>query len=690
MINDLARQIEKLHQNQGSVLSVLMDAIPDCIYIKDAAGRYLLDNLADRKLLGAESFADVSGKSVFDFFPKDIAQRFFDDDLEVLKSGKPLLNREEPYATQSGEQRWFSTTKTPLHAPNGEIIGVVGISRDITRRKRAQNELGVIQRLLQRLSGPITEADLGHEVAAACRKLFGHDAFVLQLFREGTTVHTLYAEDTAEGAAQPAPIEILPDHRTPLGTELMQSAAGRLVNQPDDKAFAALAVSSKRISKSLMYVPICWEQQVIGILTAQSYTANRYAQPDLVLLQSMADMCGGALARVRIEERLKQSEEHARQSQKLEAIGGLAGGIAHDFNNLLTVIRGRSDLLLGKIDTQHPFYRSMEEIRRTSERAADLTQKLLAFSRRQMFQMRVLDLNAVTADMEKLLQRLIGEDVELVAVPGENLGGVRADPAQLEQVILNLAVNARDAMPGGGKLTLETANVDLDKTYAATRFPAQPGPYVMLAVSDTGTGMDKEIQSRIFEPFFTTKPKGKGTGLGLSTVYGIVKQTGGYIWVYSELGKGTTFKIYLPRIVEPFDPTRTSVVRKLPKGSETILLVEDEENVRALVGEALEESGYTVIVARTPYEAIGICESHKPRIDLMLTDVVMPGLNGRELAERVSPLRPEMKVLYMSGYSDNAVILHGILARDLAFLQKPFTLDALNRKVRKVLGDKAT
>jgi two-component system cell cycle sensor histidine kinase/response regulator CckA len=384
----------------------------------------------------------------------------------------------------------------------------------------------------------------------------------------------------------------------------------------------------------------------------------------------------------------RRVEEQLRQSQRLDAIGLLAGGVAHDFNNLLGVITGYSELVgtqlppdLGRV-RQH-----VEEIRRAGERAAALTRQLLAFSRKQLLQPRVTDLNAIVLDVERLLRRLIGEDIDLVTIVQPGLDRVKVDPPQIEQVILNLAINARDAMPRGGKLTLETANVRLDEEYVRLHREAKPGPHVMLAVSDTGYGMDTHTQARIFEPFFSTKGPGRGTGLGLATVYGIVKQSDGSIWVYSEPGQGTTFKVYLPR-AETVDgdlDARIEAPAPPPPGWETVLVVEDEETLRDIVREGLTAAGYAVLEARHAGEALRVCDQHRDPIHLLITDTVMPGLGGRELAQRVKALRPEIKVLYMSGYTDDTVVRHGVLTEEVAFLQKPFSLDTLARKVRAEL-----
>jgi PAS domain S-box-containing protein len=380
-------------------------------------------------------------------------------------------------------------------------------------------------------------------------------------------------------------------------------------------------------------------------------------------------------------------EQQFRQAQKMEAVGRLAGGIAHDFNNLLMVISGYAEFLLDRIGAEPTVRGPAQEIANAANRATALTRQLLAFSRKQMLAPKVLDLNAVVTENLKLLTRLIGEDIDLVMIPGTELGAVRADPSQIEQVIMNLAVNARDAMPQGGKLTLETANVSLDESYARLHAPAEPGEYIMLAITDTGMGMDAETQSHIFEPFFTTKGI-KGTGLGLSTVYGIVKQSGGYIWVYSELRGGTSFKVYLPRVTasgEFIAPQPSVPIAEVSPGHETILLVEDETNVRQLTRHYLQGQGYTVLEAADPATAIQISTSREGPIHLLFTDVVMPGMNGRQLAHAISSARPETRVLYMSGYTENVIGHNGTLDVNVNLLQKPFTLPALKAKVREVL-----
>ncbi len=387
----------------------------------------------------------------------------------------------------------------------------------------------------------------------------------------------------------------------------------------------------------------------------------------------------------RSREVLKRAEDQLRQAQKMEAVGRLAGGVAHDFNNVLSIILSYGDSLLSELPPGDPMREDLQEITTAGRRAAELTQQLLLFSRKQVFAPSVVDVNEVLANLDKMLQRILGADVDLVTLTAPQLGKVRIDPGNLERAIMNLVVNSRDAMPTGGKLTIETGTITLDEAYAKEHLGVVPGPHVMLAITDTGCGMDKQTMSRLFEPFFTTKEVGKGTGLGLCTVFGIVQQSGGNIWVYSEPGKGTTFKLYFPiaeagpsQLVAEPRPTDT-------RGTETILLVEDEPQVRAVAATILRKKGYHVLEARNAGEALLHAEKYEKPIHLLLSDVVMPHMSGPELARRLARERAGLKVLCMSGYTDDSIVRHGVIAADLAYLQKPITPDALATKVREVL-----
>ena len=401
------------------------------------------------------------------------------------------------------------------------------------------------------------------------------------------------------------------------------------------------------------------------------------------IIEVAGQKCMISIFRDTTEQRLL--EKQLRQAQKMEAIGQLSGGIAHDFNNLLSVIIGYSEVIEERLPTSDPLHKKCEEISKAAQSAASLTRQLLAFSRQQMLEPKVLDLNAIVHNLEKMLRRLIGEDLDFRASLDPQLGNIMADQGQIEQVIVNLVVNARDAMPQGGKVTIETANVDLDESDARRHSPQQSGPYVLLTVSDTGVGMDAETQAHIFEPFFTTKELGKGTGLGLSTVYGVVRQSGGHVWVYSEPGHGTTFKVYLPRTGQPspLEKPDAGVAESLSR-TETILLVEDEDALRELARDLLSDNGYTVLVASRPDGAIEIARQHKGPIHLLLTDMVMPGMNGRALAERLAPIRPDMKVLFMSGYT--GFTHSSLIEKGLVLLPKPFTKRSLLKKVHDVLN----
>jgi two-component system cell cycle sensor histidine kinase/response regulator CckA len=579
------------------------------------------------------------------------AERLHPEDRERVLAQIPTLlsegyvAREYRFRHKDGTYRWISDEQRLLLGPAGKPVEVVGTWSDVTPRKEAELRLSESEEQYRLLfdSNP-------HPMA-----VFDRDTFAFLAVNDASLRHYGYSREEYLAMT-------VEDIRAPgEGPALaVQFDPGR----PQEPTSSSVFYHSTKHRKR--------DGSVIEVEVAASPLTFRGRPAWLALVSDVTER--------------HSLEAQLLQSQKMESMGRLAGGIAHDFNNLLGIITGYGGLLRKRVSADPHLVRYVDDIVKAAERAAGLTRQLLAFSRKQVLQPQILDLNVVVAETEKMLRRLIGEDIQLVTVYDDHLGAVKADPGQMDQVLMNLAVNARDAMPQGGRLTIETGNVTLDRAYAGQHAGVEPGQYVMLAVSDTGHGMAPEVQARVFEPFFTTKEPGKGTGLGLATVHGIVKQSGGHIWVYSEPDQGTSFKIYLPRVdasaagAEPSAPSEP-----LPHGSETILLVEDEASLRDLIRETLESAGYTVLQARHGVEALQVCERHPSAVHLLLTDVVMPLMSGRKLAEEVRTSRPDIRVLYMSGYTDDAVVLHGVLAADIAFLQKPFTAERLARLVREVL-----
>jgi PAS domain S-box-containing protein len=545
------------------------------------------------------------------------------------------------FRTKSGK-----TCEALISAELIEVAGqvcVLATSQDVSERKRAEEAL--------------------RESERRYRLLFERNlAGVYRTTPEGRILECNEACARILGYASPA--------------ELIRQKAQSVYFDPAERA---LTLASLRSQRSLMNLERRMRRKdgsPVWVLENVSLLGGQNGEPE-VLEGTLID----------VTDR-KELEDRLRVSQKMEAVGRLAGGVAHDFNNLLTVILGNTDLVLQQLSPNDPLEADTQEIRKAGERAAALTRQLLAFSRQQVMLPEVLDLNAIVLNLEKMLRRLIGEDISLRSFLEPDLGRVKADPGQIEQIIVNLAVNARDAMPIGGSLTIETKSVELDEAYLLEHVPVRPGRYAMLAVTDTGAGIDGETRSHIFEPFFTTKEKGKGTGLGLSTVYGIVKQSDGYIWVYSEPGQGATFKIYLPIIADELrDSTTPEPVPTIRPGSETVLLVEDEDAVRNLARRTLEGHGYTVLPVQSGEEALALIERYRGPIQLVLTDVVMPAMSGLDLAERLRGLRPAIRVLFMSGYTENAFINRGLLQPGTAFIQKPFAGKQLARKVREVLDE---
>lgn len=622
--------------------TLAMDSSMEGIAIMDNNGEYTYVNFAFATMLGFQNPAEMIGTHWRNVFHPSEVDRLLIEVRQAIErdgrwSGQTLVARP---TRESFPMELAITT-----LPEG---GTVTVSRDVTERQRAEQarvETEAKYRLLVEQVAAITYiAELGTH---------GQWLYVSPQVEQmlGFTAEEWLANSTAW--MQHIPLE---DHPVVEAAENSAIQGGR---------FQAEYRLTRKDGK------IIW--------VSDTAVTVRGSDSHPVMEGIIVD----------ITER-KQLETQLQQSRKMEAVGRLAGGIAHDFNNLLTIIKGYTELALNR-SAPYPEIRSdIERIENASERAAALVRQLLAFSRKQVLQPKTLDLNSIALNLDKLLRRLMDENIEMITRVDENLGSIKADPAQIEQVIMNLVVNARDAMPKGGRLTLETCNTELDSVYAADHVSVRPGRYVMLAVSDTGTGMDQETVAHIFEPFYTTKESGRGTGLGLSTVYGIVKQSGGYIWVYSEPGSGSTFKVYLPRVDEVvLGVAGEKQLKDSRRGSETILLVEDEEGVRELAKNVLAAQGYQVLVAGRPDEAIALLQTHKQEIQLLLTDVIMPNMSGRELARRVTAIRADIKVLFMSGYTDNVISAGGMLEEGISFLQKPFTPTVLIHKIREVLNQTA-
>jgi PAS domain S-box-containing protein len=581
---------------------------------------------------------EVVGRDWFEFIPKTQRESMRGVFRELLER-ELHPHYENPIVTKAGVERMIAWHNTALRDEQGRPTGTLSIGADITDRKRSEEIIRHLTLAVEQSPAGVVITDTAGTIQYVNRKfteLTGFSAAEAlgknpRIFKSGNTSTEVYRE---------------------LWGKITAGEEWRGVMQ------------NRRKDGSLW-----WNAATVSPMRDVDGNVTHF----LAIQQDVTQQ--------------RQLEDQLRQAQKMEAVGRLAGGVAHDFNNLLTVISSYSELLLDDLPAADQARRDdLGQITKAAADASALTRQLLAFSRQQVLEAKVLDLNAIVSGAGKMLQRVIGEDITLALVLAPKLGWVKADPGQVEQVIMNLAVNARDAMPDGGKLTIETTNTELDAGYIGEHGPVAPGSYVRLVVSDTGVGMDDETRRRIFEPFFTTKEQGKGTGLGLATVYGIVKQSGGFVWVYSEPGKGAAFKIYLPQVVQSEDVERGAETLPPPaKGTETVLLAEDAASVRAVTRQILERQGYTVLEAPSGRAAVDIAAKRRGGIHLLLTDVVMPEMSGRQLADQLAELRPEIKVLFISGYTDDSVVRHGVLEAGVAYLQKPFTPDSLARKVREVL-----
>lgn len=626
-------------QRSQHLLEAVIEGTSDAIFVKDRDGRYLMVNSAAAARVG-HNVNEVIGRRTSDFFAPDSASQILERDRISTQEGKSHTFEER--VTVAGATFTCLTTRGPFHDAQGKVAGTFGVSRDISDRKRMEENLRVQKAFLEQLIQGAPEA-----IA-----ITDPDYTVRQINLEFTHVFGYTAE---EAVGRNLSSLIVPPDR--------EEENHLLADNADRPTTSVLETTRRRKDGSRVEVSVLVSPVIVGNELDAVYCIYR----------DISDV--------------KTAEEQVRQSQKMEAIGRLAGGLAHDLNNLLTVITGYSEMQMAASGPSDASRGYAAQIMQAAERATALTQQLLAFSRRQVLQPKAIDLNVVVSSLETLLRRLIGEDIEVVFTPAPDLGTVRADPGQLEQVIMNLAINARDAMPKGGRLTLQTSNAELDEAYARHHVSVVPGRYVLLTVSDSGVGMDEDTIPHIFEPFFTTKGLGKGTGLGLSTVYGIVQQSEGHISVYSEPGRGSSFKIYLPRVdecAEKADAGKNGNAKSV--GKETILLVEDDPQVRKLTHSLLEACGYSVLAADTMRGVERHCREFRGAIHLLLTDLIMPGMTGKDVAAAVSRLRPGIRVLFMSGYTDDVIDLHGGLGPETFFLQKPFSSAALAEKVRQALA----
>lgn len=655
----VARDVTSIKQSEKEVaelqalLSASIDQTPAGILIADAPHMSIrIANNAAMSILGESEKAlpDSPYYACFSHWGMchPFGEPFTAEEFpltEAILQGKISRNVEAVIQRQEGSSRWILINAAPVRTDTGEIIAGVAVFSDITELKNAEAELrrsaAKYRRILETIADGYHEVDLRGNLVlvndSMC-EITGHTREELL----GTDYRQLMDEENAKQV-------FAAYNRVYMSQEPNTAFDFEVIRKDGQKRNVSISIS---------------------------------------LIRGADNKVEGFRGIFRDVTRAKKMEEQLRHAVKMEAVGRLAGGIAHDFNNILTAIMGYTTIASTLVEANAPVRERLEQITKASQRAADLTRQLLAFSRKQMLDVKIIDLNEVISDLEKMLKRLIGEDIELNTVLNASAPQAKADPIQIEQILMNLVVNARDAMPGGGNLTIETGTAFLDENYSRTHVDVEPGYYVVLSVSDSGRGMDVETLKYIFEPFFTTKEKGAGTGLGLSMVYGIVKQHRGHINVYSELGKGTTFKIYLPFVKKMAQPVAQRVAQtSQPHGTETILVVEDEELVLNLASEALEMIGYKILRASDPTEAIGKSCAHPDQIHLLLTDVVLPNMDGRSLFNALSPTRPDMKVLYVSGYTENFIVHRGVLDRGVHFMQKPFTVEVLAQRVREVLDE---
>ena len=655
MLQGTTRDISKRKQadaelaKQKQMLELVIESAPVNIFWKDVNSVYTGCNRMFLASAGKQNFNEVIGKTDLDMVWGGEYQKYIDDDKAVMTSGKPKLKYEENYTLPDGTEVWWQTSKIPLKDDKGKVLGLLALSEDITEQRQVKIDL---QNERDRLD------------------------YIIKASRLGTWTWNLRDNTTVFNDMWFSLLGYTMEELGPACYELWKS-----LGHPDDVAkiegLLRKCASGEMLDYSSEFRMKHKDGHWVWILDRGSVMTYDADGRPLEMFGTHTDIT-----------HMMQMEKQLAMSQKLEAVGQLAGGVAHDFNNLLMGIMGYTQLSLDKIGEDHPIRKWLEEVMREAKRSADIVRQLLAFSRRQTIMPRILNINDAVSNMLKMLRRLIGEDIDLLWQPGASLGLINIDPSQVDQILANLCVNARDAIGGVGKITIETESVILDADYCAAHLEVTPGAYVMLAVSDNGCGMDEETLENIFEPFFTTKEVGEGTGLGLATIYGIVKQNKGSVSVYSEIGGGTTFRIYLPCCesdgVSDAEDAENSVISG---GNETILIVEDQESICKTIAMFLEPLGYSVLVAETPDRALAIMSDFDGELDMLVTDVVMPGMNGRELAEKLLEMMPRMKVLYMSGYTSNVIAHRGVLDDGVNFLSKPISRDQLALKIRKILDE---
>jgi PAS domain S-box-containing protein len=667
-------------------------------------------DIVDDRLYFDKQTCDLLGINSVTFIGlrEDFFRVIHPDDREMIKAKLArtieqdvLYESEYRVVWPDGSVHYVTSRGRLVRTGAGKPWSINGIIWDITERYRAEKEIGhlaqenaAVAEIGRIINSTLEIEEVYDRFAKEVKKLIPYDR--LEITRsnfQDQTDNLVYV--AGQVVSDPHKGERFP-FAVALSEELSRRRSGILIQAAEEKElakrFPAVAKIFRSGIQSMLSIPLLSHDQMVGGFHLESLKTDAYTEEDLKLAEKVGNQIAGAIANAQLfaeheksEKERKSLAEQFLHAQKMEAIGQLAGGVAHDFNNLLTVISIQIKLVLRGIREKDPLKENLKEIEKAADRAANLTRQLLAFSRRQILETKVINLNIILEDMEKMLERVIGEDIELKVNLTDDLGLVKVDPGQVEQVIVNLAVNAKDAMPQGGKLVLKTANTELDRGYASSHTGVIPGPYVMFSMTDTGIGMGKEVREQIFDPFFTTKEKGKGTGLGLSTVYGIVKQSGGHIAVYSEVNQGTSFKVYLPRVIEKDEGIiKTKQSEETPRGKETILVVEDEESVRNLAVKILRDQGYTVLDADQAEKGLLICEKYQKPINLILTDVVMPKMNGVNFIERLKQVGKYFKVIYMTGHTDETIV-NGLLDKKVNLILKPFTLEKLARKVREVL-----